>query len=104
MSFTSSIVFQTRIDPGSVAPLFSIDASGKMSWGSGAAPADVSISRITAGSITVSGGIRVQSSMLAELASPPTAQAGFGRMYFDQTTQTFKAVLPSGAVRTFTVT
>lgn len=104
MSFASSIVFQTRIDPGSVAPLFSIDASGKMSWGSGAAPTDVSISRTTAGSITVSGGIRVQSSMLAELASPPTAQAGFGRMYFDQTTQAFKAVLPSGAVRTFTVT
>lgn len=104
MSFTSSIVFQTRIDPGSIAPLFSIDASGKMSWGSGAAPADVSISRVTAGSLTVSGGIRVQSSMLAELASPPTAQAGFGRMYFDQATQTFKAVLPSGAVRTFTVT
>ena len=104
MSFTSSIVFQTRIDPGSVAPLFSLDASGKMSWGSGASPTDVSISRTTAGSITVSGGIRVQSSMLAELASPPTAQAGFGRMYFDQATQTFKAVLPSGAVRTFTVT
>lgn len=99
-----STLMQTRSSLDDSSPRFRISGDGSMSWGSGNAPSDVSMRRVTPGSLTVTGGMQADTLMVADGITTPNAAGGYARIFVDSADGKLKIRFSSGVVRTFQVT
>lgn len=103
-SASTGLIYRSRLATSDTQDRLSIDVSGKMSWGTGAAVADVTLARTGSASATLTGALTVTSGMAHDGGRPlPFAEAA-GTITITVTAATTGATAVTFPPGRFTVT
>lgn len=95
---SSDTLFTIRED-GNTNDFFNLLASGEMNWGSGQYPTDVEVKRVVAGSLRNSGSYEMNTMMIEDGISEPSARSGYARMFVDSADGDLKIKFSDGTVK-----
>lgn len=99
----NTTLFRTRVTAADSSPRFLLRGDGFMSWASGSAPSDISLSRVNAGALRIDGSVEMIRCEVSEGAPAPNAKTGYARIYVDGSggSAAIRVRFSDGTIKTF---